>query len=650
MILCLTETKLDDVDEIDCDNFIFHYKNRKKLANHKSGGIALGFKKYLDKYIKYIQSDCQFVLWFSIDKKVLDLPKDAIFGIIYIPPINTSYTSEDAFTEIEFELQNFCSKTNYITMLGDFYSRTGNLSDFYNIDKDSSFENNFTDYNELSDVDVLDELGIPRLRNNVHSPLSLQLYTNNEIQDKLLTETLCCGDERVNKWKNEKYNEYKNNIDRNKVDDICNRLSAYINDVNNVTKYDMNNIVTKYDMNNIVTDICDTLTESAKTTFGTSTFNKTMFKCSKNQFSKDWYNKDCKKAQREFRKSQRLYKHYGSNIFKERLRQSELHYKKVMDVNIKNHNTEMSKKMKGLKTKNPKEFWKLFNRGTHPVFARSRQNSTVNIEDDDHYSEIRESMMVRPMTVNGRKLSIRSSYIDSDDSNDQYHRIELATSLQKPNLKNSTNEYTTLIVEPFLQPKNNNIYEQLLIDESTESQRNTDNAIQARVVKNHSNACSPQKDLNTTEYSDKFNSVTEGVYTEDNVDNCTERETTAYSMQMPLNLSYISDKTDFVTDIQISSDNTTYAKEVKNSANECSSKLHLNTSTGIPDNLNFVTNNNGEINEINIESKAYTEGNEGDMTTEIEFERKNRSDEFEENNSNTKVVLNKITNNMVTLL
>ncbi|CAG2195334.1 unnamed protein product [Mytilus edulis] len=161
------QTKLDDVDEIDCDNFIFHYKNRKKLANHKSGGIALGFKKYLDKYIKYIQSDCQFVLWFSIDKKVLDLPKDAIFGIIYIPPINTSYTSEDAFTEIEFELQNFCSKTNYITMLGDFNSRTGNLSDFYNIDKDSSFENNFTDYNELSDVDVLDELGIPRLRNSI---------------------------------------------------------------------------------------------------------------------------------------------------------------------------------------------------------------------------------------------------------------------------------------------------------------------------------------------------------------------------------------------------------------------------------------------------------------------------------------------------
>ncbi|CAG2240579.1 VLDLR [Mytilus edulis] len=175
----------------------------------------------------------------------------------------------------------------------------------------------------LYNICKLEVLNFCKLFSDVHSPLSLQLYTNNEIKDKLLTETFCCGDERVNKWKNEKCNEYKNNIDRNKVDDICNRLSAYVNDVNNVTKYDMNNIVT---------DICDTLTESAKATFGTSTFNKTMFKCSKNQFSKDWYNKDCKKAQREFRKSKRLYKHYGSNIFKERLRQSELHYKKVMDI------------------------------------------------------------------------------------------------------------------------------------------------------------------------------------------------------------------------------------------------------------------------------------------------------------------------------
>ncbi|CAC5402079.1 unnamed protein product [Mytilus coruscus] len=101
--------------------------------------------------------------------------------------------------------------------------------------------------------------------------------------------------------KTNKVSDRENSTSRNIHDPVedpekaSTRLSAYVNDVNNVTEYDVNNIVT---------DICDTLTESAKATFGTSTFNKTMFKCSKNQFNKEWYNKDCKKAQREFRKSQ----------------------------------------------------------------------------------------------------------------------------------------------------------------------------------------------------------------------------------------------------------------------------------------------------------------------------------------------------------
>ena len=51
------------------------------------------------------------------------------------------------------------------------------------------------------------------------------------------------------------------------------------------------------------------------------------------------------------KKSQRLYKHYGSIIFKERLRQSEVHYKRAMDENSFRYNCEMSNKMKELKKK-----------------------------------------------------------------------------------------------------------------------------------------------------------------------------------------------------------------------------------------------------------------------------------------------------------
>ena len=57
------------------------------------------------------------------------------------------------------------------------------------------------------------------------------------------------------------------------------------------------------------------------------------------------------KGRKKKKKSQRLYKHYGSIIFKERLRQSEVHYKRVMDENSFRYNCEMSNKMKELKKK-----------------------------------------------------------------------------------------------------------------------------------------------------------------------------------------------------------------------------------------------------------------------------------------------------------
>ncbi|VDI25373.1 Hypothetical predicted protein, partial [Mytilus galloprovincialis] len=267
---------------------------------------------------------------------------------------------------------------------------------------------------------------------------------------------------------------------------------------------------------------------------------------------------------------------------------------------------------------------------TEPVFVQSRHKKCdIDIEDDDPYSEIRESMMVRPMTVYGRKLSIRSSFIDSDDPGDQYHRIELATSLRRPNLNNSTNDYTDYtepIDEPLVQPKDN-IYEQLIIDELTEIPRNSDNEIYAEVVENHNNASSPENPLNTAEPSD----------TDYIDDNCTEM--IGYPMKMPPNTSEISNKTDFVIE---NKDNTTYAKVVTTFKNGCSSKIPLNTS-GIPDKSNFLTstNNNDEISENNTKSKDHTAESKEEKT-ESESERKINSVQFEEDNSNNNIVLNKI--------
>lgn len=224
--------------------------------------------------------------------------------------------------------------------------------------------------------------------------------------------------------------------------------------------------------------------------------------------------------------------------------------------------------------------------------------------------------MVRPMTVCERKLSIRSPNGDSDDPDDQNHRIELAIPLRSTNLNNSTNEFTDsteTIDEPFLQT-GINVYEQLIIDESLETQY-------AKVAENHFNLPSLKK-LNTFERSERFELVTEIDNTAD-----TERVTTACPMLTPPNRYEVANKT--------------YAKVVKNYNNECSSKIHPNT-TGILDKLNFVTgtNINEEIRENSTKShKDHNADIESEMSADSESESEVCSLQCEEDNSNITIEL-----------
>ena len=45
-ILCLLETKTDDIDQVDLPGFITILKNRFKFRRVKSGGIVLAYRHY----------------------------------------------------------------------------------------------------------------------------------------------------------------------------------------------------------------------------------------------------------------------------------------------------------------------------------------------------------------------------------------------------------------------------------------------------------------------------------------------------------------------------------------------------------------------------------------------------------------------------
>ncbi|CAC5388880.1 unnamed protein product [Mytilus coruscus] len=243
--------KLDDCDVINCDEFIFSFKNRHKITSHRSGGIVLSYRKCLDKCIKPFDTDCKFVYWFSVDKKVFDLDENVVFGIVYIPPVNTNYTPAEAFDEIDVEFHRFSQNSKYIVLLGDFNSRKANLPDFYDESiVDKFIVQHFTDQFDYTDVHILDNLNIPRID-------CKSLIKNNVIENNLVQQNM------IGKWNIEKINEYRNTIDTDKVDYVISKLNTY---------NDKENDISKSDMNNLVHEVSDILIDSAKLTFGINVY------------------------------------------------------------------------------------------------------------------------------------------------------------------------------------------------------------------------------------------------------------------------------------------------------------------------------------------------------------------------------------------
>ena len=84
-IICLSETKTDDFDQIEIPGYTFRFKNRISKTRVKSGGIAFGFKNNLEKFIQPIETSSNLVYWFKLSAEYVNLDSDLIVGCIYIP-------------------------------------------------------------------------------------------------------------------------------------------------------------------------------------------------------------------------------------------------------------------------------------------------------------------------------------------------------------------------------------------------------------------------------------------------------------------------------------------------------------------------------------------------------------------------------------
>ncbi|CAG2247273.1 unnamed protein product [Mytilus edulis] len=163
-VICLTETKIDQYDDVEVNGFKLLPSVIRQNCTSKSGGICVYVKEYICNYVHVrdpftCSSHC--VLWFTIDDKLLF--QKTLFGVVYIPPDGSLYSSVDMFNEIE----NVINESDLqVCLLGDFNAHCSNCNEYVDID------NNILDFCNVPNIEqslvnnlhILEECGIPVVR------------------------------------------------------------------------------------------------------------------------------------------------------------------------------------------------------------------------------------------------------------------------------------------------------------------------------------------------------------------------------------------------------------------------------------------------------------------------------------------------------
>ena len=165
-ILTIAETKLCKYDNIDIPGYKI-FRNDRKNSRRPSGGVAVLVRNEICKYVKILDTDLDFLLWFTIEKELIGTVQDILCCVVYIPPENSDYSNISMFETME---EDFIKVHNeeLVCFMGDFNARTKDLSDLLGMDADILDSLELDDHlkEKILEENILDELGFSLNRNS----------------------------------------------------------------------------------------------------------------------------------------------------------------------------------------------------------------------------------------------------------------------------------------------------------------------------------------------------------------------------------------------------------------------------------------------------------------------------------------------------
>jgi hypothetical protein len=189
---------------------------------------------------------------------------------------------------------------------------------------------------------------------------------------------------------------------------------------------------------------------------GTRTTKNSKQQINNSKTHKPWFTVQCKFQRQNYRKLKRKYKRYKTEAVKNELDAAERQYKRTLDISMSRHRKDMQNKLKTMRTKNPKEFWKILNKG--------KRKEQPNIPVDtffEFYKELNQKPNQKD-TPNLPEPEVQETKQINEEINKYIDKNEILNCIKKLKCNKAsgedyiTNEYIKATATQFI-----NIYEKL---------------------------------------------------------------------------------------------------------------------------------------------------------------------------------------------
>ena len=247
------------------------------------------------------------------------------------------------------------------------------------------------------EVDILDQC-----LSDFHHPIILTLENHTIEKYKHVEEVEMPSDINFlpihSRWDPEKINEYKSNFDIDKYNFLLETLESLI-----INGPDQNGV------DNIVNELCKLYINPALNIGISKPFTERKYKNNKLQRkNKPGFDRECLERRRQYfriRDKLRKSKSYRGRLL---LKNETKSYKKFIRYKLNTYCRTVHEKLRTLKSKNPKEYWKIINP------SKSPRNNSIDISSlHDHFKNLMERNNSTSNNFNANNIMLE----DNDDIN-----------------------------------------------------------------------------------------------------------------------------------------------------------------------------------------------------------------------------------------